>query len=92
MRGSDNYQPVPGEEKNLDVDFVNTETKSNESIVRHYIHIVIPVLLGYCRWCRAMIQRPLSCEMFYHKKAKWVKSEILLKYYISLGRIRVLNC
>ncbi|XP_045888564.1 anoctamin-1a isoform X4 [Micropterus dolomieu] len=32
MRGSDNYQPIPGEEKNLDVDFVNTETKSNESI------------------------------------------------------------
>ncbi|KAK1891557.1 putative protein FAM241A [Dissostichus eleginoides] len=33
MRRNDNYLPVPGEEKNLDVDF-NTTARSNESIVR----------------------------------------------------------
>lgn len=33
MRRNDNYLPVPGEEKNLDVD-LNTTARSNESIVR----------------------------------------------------------
>ncbi|XP_044052696.1 anoctamin-1a isoform X2 [Siniperca chuatsi] len=32
MKRSDNYLPVPGEEKNLDVDFVNIKARSNESI------------------------------------------------------------
>nr|XP_046239776.1 anoctamin-1a isoform X2 [Scatophagus argus] len=32
MRRSDNYLPVPGEEKNLDVDFVDTKARSNDSI------------------------------------------------------------
>ncbi len=34
MKRNDNYLPVPGEEKNLDVDFVNTKARVNESIVR----------------------------------------------------------
>ncbi|XP_076602096.1 anoctamin-1a isoform X2 [Chaetodon auriga] len=32
MMRSDNYLPVPDEEKNLDVDFVNTKARTNESI------------------------------------------------------------
>uniref|UniRef100_A0AAQ5ZUZ0 Anoctamin n=1 Tax=Amphiprion ocellaris TaxID=80972 RepID=A0AAQ5ZUZ0_AMPOC len=32
MRRNDNYLPVPGEEKNLDVDFTSTKPRSNESI------------------------------------------------------------
>ncbi|XP_010747651.2 anoctamin-1a isoform X1 [Larimichthys crocea] len=32
MRRSDNYLPVPGEEKNLDVAFISTKPRSNESI------------------------------------------------------------
>ncbi|KAG7221786.1 hypothetical protein INR49_028860 [Caranx melampygus] len=32
MRRIDNYLPVPGEEKNLDADFVNTKDRSSESI------------------------------------------------------------
>lgn len=38
MRRNDNYWPVPGEEKNLDLDFVNSNARSSDSIVRHYIH------------------------------------------------------
>lgn len=43
MRRNDNYLPVPGEDKNLDVDF-NSTSKSKESIVRHYI----PANIYYC--------------------------------------------
>ncbi|XP_069034031.1 anoctamin-1a isoform X2 [Embiotoca jacksoni] len=32
MRRNDHYLPVPGEEKNLDVDFVNAKARGNESI------------------------------------------------------------
>ncbi|XP_060924141.1 anoctamin-1a [Limanda limanda] len=32
MRRSDNYSPVPSEEKNPDVDFINTNPRSSESI------------------------------------------------------------
>nr|XP_019935341.1 PREDICTED: anoctamin-1 [Paralichthys olivaceus] len=32
MRRTDSYWPVPGEEKNLDMDFVNTNARSSESI------------------------------------------------------------
>ncbi|XP_037306227.2 anoctamin-1a isoform X2 [Pungitius pungitius] len=32
MRRNDNYLPVAGEEKNMDVDFMNTDAMSNESI------------------------------------------------------------
>ncbi|XP_040059992.2 anoctamin-1a isoform X1 [Gasterosteus aculeatus] len=32
MRRNDNYLPVAGEEKNMDVDFINTDAMSNESI------------------------------------------------------------
>lgn len=39
MRRSDNYLPVPGEEKNLDVAFISTKPRSNESIVRYYTFV-----------------------------------------------------
>ncbi|XP_035484397.1 anoctamin-1a isoform X2 [Scophthalmus maximus] len=32
MRRNDNYWPVPGEEKNLDLDFVNSNARSSDSI------------------------------------------------------------
>lgn len=36
-RRSDDYLPVPGEDKNLGVDLVNIKPRTNESIVRNYI-------------------------------------------------------
>lgn len=41
-RRTENYMPVPGEEKNLDVNSPNTNTRINESIVRDYILVIIP--------------------------------------------------
>lgn len=38
-RRNDNYLPVPGEEKNLDLDFIS-KAKNNESIVRDCILIL----------------------------------------------------
>lgn len=39
-RRNDNYLPVPGEEKNLDVDFIS-KAKNNESIVRDCIFVIL---------------------------------------------------
>lgn len=39
-RRNDNYLPVPGEEKNLDADFIS-KSKSNESIVRDCILVIL---------------------------------------------------
>lgn len=41
-RRTENYLRVPGEEKNLDVNSLNINTRSNESIVRDYILVIIP--------------------------------------------------
>jgi len=40
MRRTD-YLPVAGEEKNPGADFVNTDGRNNESIVRLYVDVVI---------------------------------------------------
>ena len=55
MMRNDNYLPVPGEDKNLDVDF-NGTSKSKESIVSHCIPAIIPLLLGYGRWYNTMTE------------------------------------
>lgn len=39
MKTGDTYQPVPGEDKNPDLDFADTSSRSKESIVRHSIHV-----------------------------------------------------